>query len=63
MPVGLGYHPAFAIDTENYQHEDYEIVFNKKENLDLYGLVDNLFGLREKNYLTGHTIPADADPF
>jgi len=57
MPVGLGYHPAFAIDTENYQHEDYEITFNKKENLDLYGLVDNYFGLRQKDYLIGQTIP------
>ncbi len=57
MPVGLGYHPAFTVDTENYAHEDYEIVFNKKENLDLYGLVNNYFGLRQKNYVNGNTIP------
>jgi len=57
MPVGLGYHPAFAIDTENYAHEDYEIIFNRKENLHLYGLVDNYFGLRQKEYLTGNIIP------
>ena len=63
MPVGLGYHPAFAIDTENYQHEDYEIIFSKKENLDLYGLVDNYFGLRQKNYLAGRSIPLTATLF
>lgn len=57
MPVGLGYHPAFAIDTEHFNHEDYEIIFNKKENLDLYGLVNNYFGLRQKDYLIGNSIP------
>ena len=57
MPVGLGYHPAFAIDTENYVHNDYEIVFNKNEDLDLYGLVDNYFGLRQKDYFKGNILP------
>lgn len=63
MPVGLGYHPAFAIDTQNYTHEDYEIIFNKKENLDLFGLVDNYFGLRQKNYLAGNMIPLTSSLF
>jgi len=63
MPVGLGYHPAFAIDIEQYRHTDYEIVFDKTESLDLYGLVDNSFGLRQKNYLNGNTIPLTASLF
>jgi len=63
MPVGLGYHPAFTIDVENYSHEDYEIVFDKKENLDLYGLVDNYFGLRQKDYLSGNILPMTATLF
>ena len=57
MPVGLGYHPAFAIDTENFVHDDYEIIFNQNEDLDLYGLVDNYFGLRQRDYLKGNIIP------
>lgn len=63
MPVGLGYHPAFAIDTENHAHEDYQIIFNKAEDLNLYGLVDNYFGLRQKDYLKGNTIPLTSSLF
>lgn len=64
MPVGLGYHPAFAIDVQNFKHNDYEIVFNKKETLDLYGIVDNLFGLRQKGYLENETsIPLSTNLF
>lgn len=52
MPTSLGYHPAFNINVEDYDHADYEIYFSEKENLDLYWLNDGLLDLKQENYLT-----------
>lgn len=51
MPTSLGYHPAFNIDVEHYEHSDYEILFSEKEQLDLYWLDEGVLKLKIKNYL------------
>lgn len=54
MPTGLGYHPAFNINVQDYKHSDYEIRFSEKETLDLYWLKEGLLELKEENYLNGY---------
>ncbi|PHN03392.1 aldose 1-epimerase family protein [Flavilitoribacter nigricans] len=51
MPTGLGYHPAFNIDIENFEHSDYEIKFSEKETLDLYWLQQGVLELKTEKYL------------
>ncbi|WNJ18212.1 aldose 1-epimerase family protein [Pontibacter sp. G13] len=51
MPAGLGYHPAFNINIEDFSHSDYEIFFDHPETLDLYGLVDGLTQKKQDEYL------------
>lgn len=51
MPMSLGYHPAFALDLLTAPLSDYEIQFSDSETLDLYGITDKGFGLREKKFL------------
>jgi len=50
MPMSLGYHPAFALNQAN-PLSDYEIHFSTAEKLDLYGINEDGFILREKGYL------------
>lgn len=51
MPAGLGYHPAFNIDIENFSHEDYVIRFSERETLDLYWLHEGVLAMKTENYL------------
>ncbi len=51
MLFSVGSHPAFALDLEQNRFEDYEIVFEEAEELDLYGLENNLMVLKQESYL------------
>ncbi len=48
MPFSLGSHPAFALAPEN---APYSIVFNNKESLAVFSLVDDLLTVEGKPYL------------
>ncbi|MCB0632868.1 MAG: aldose 1-epimerase family protein [Saprospiraceae bacterium] len=64
MPAGLGYHPAFNINIEEFKHADYEIRFSEKESLDLYWLNNGLLELKEEHYLNREdNIPLSAHLF
>lgn len=56
MPASLGYHPAFNIDIERFEHNDYYIEFSEAENLDLYWLDGGLLALKEEHYLQDERI-------
>jgi len=43
MYFTIGSHPAFTLDTNNYELSDYYIEFEKKELLDCYVIEDGLF--------------------
>lgn len=51
MLFSIGSHPAFALDLELAELEDYSIEFSEPETLDLYGLTDGLLAKKQDAYL------------
>lgn len=51
MLFSIGSHPALALDLHTSAIEDYFLEFEKPETLDLYGMSNRIFALKQAGYL------------